>query len=142
MIPRVFNTLSLLSAALAVCLIVLGVWTLGVDPRDYCVSINDTFHVGACRGRVEFFNNREYGPYHGSIVSLSDGSEFAERQGFGDAFGIYYRYFRRADSGAVLWTLSVSLAYPLIVLALLPATWAWLRWRARGASSHAIGGCH
>ena len=60
-------------------------------------------------GRVEFFNDEEYGPYHGSIIALTSHDWpperiFSKQQAFGDICGIYYRYFRWADSGAVLWT--------------------------------------
>jgi hypothetical protein len=126
---RIFNTLSLISALLVACTVVSWPWSYKTDPRVDRLSIGDSFHVGVYRGRLEFFSLK-IGPYHGSTISLGDGSEIS-RWGFGDAYGIYYRYFRWADSGAVLWTLSVSLSYPMIVFAVLPTIWGWKRWRAK-----------
>ena len=132
---RIFNTISLISAVLLVCTISLGTWSFWTDPRTDCLSMGDEFHVAVQYGRVSFFNVKNYGPYHGSIISLSSSKDsadgvFAVRRGFGDACGIYYRYFRWAESGDVLWTLSVSLVYPLILFAVLPTVWTLRRWRA------------
>jgi hypothetical protein len=132
----ILNTLSLISAILLACTVFLWVWSFWTDPRKDCVSLSGNFHVAVENGRASFFNMKDYGPYHGSVISLSSGEEtaysaFAERRGFGDTLGIYYRYFRWADSGIILWTLSVTLLYPMIVFSLLPLTWAWKRWRAK-----------
>ena len=124
---RLFSVLPLISATLLACTAILWPWSFWTDPRRDCLSFSDDFHGAVQYGRVSFFNVKEYGPYHGSIISLGDGREFAEQRGFGDTAGIYYRYFRWADSGAVLWTLSVSLAYPLVGFAVLPLVWAWKR---------------
>jgi hypothetical protein len=136
MIRRIFNALSLISAIFLTCTIILWAWSFWTDPRKECLSFSENFHVAVENGRVSFFNVKDYGPYHGSVISLSSGEEtayssFAERRGFGDTLGIYYRYFRWADSGIILWTLSVTLLYPMIVLAVLPTIWAWKRWRAK-----------
>jgi hypothetical protein len=135
MLRRVFNTLSMISASFLACMVLLWVWSFWTDPRkDYfSLSFSDDFHVAVLNGRVEFFNVKDYGPYHGSIIGIAGVTKFAERRGFGDAYGIYYRYFRWAESEAVLWTLSVNLLYPLIVFAALPTIWAWLWWRAKSS---------
>src|SRR5271157_3829938 len=135
MFRRIFNTLSLFSAILLACTIILWAWSFWTDPRKDCVSFSGNFHVAVENGRVSFFNVKDYGPYHGSLISLSSAQgpafpAFAERRGFGDTLGVYYRYFRWADSGIVLWTLSVTLLYPMVVFAMLPTIWAWKRWRA------------
>ena len=83
---------------------------------------------------MSFFSDKEYGPYHGSIIAVTSPEWpikriFSKQRAFGDFCGIYYRYFRWADSGNVLWTLSVSLFYPMIVFAVLPTIWGWKRWR-------------
>ena len=84
-------------------------------------------------GRIVFFNNVEYGPYHGSIIQISDDNGVAhpriERTGFGDTWGIYYRHLRWSKSGDVIWTAAISLVYPLAVFSILPVTWGWCRWR-------------
>ena len=129
MIHRIFNTLSLISALLMACTVILWAWSFWTDPYKSNLSASNAFHIGLYDGRVEFFSDK-FGPYHGSIIALTSPERpieriFAERRGFGDTAGIYYRYFRWANSGAVLWTLSVSLFYPMIVFAVLPLTWTW-----------------
>jgi hypothetical protein len=136
---RIFNALSLLSTILLACTIILWVWSFWADSRNDFLSVSDNCHIGFFDGHIDFFSDR-HGPYHGSVISLSSGEEtafsaFAERRGFGDTLGIYYRYFRWADSGIVLWTLSVTLLYPMIVFLVLPISWAWKRQRARATSA-------
>ena len=132
--PRIFDTLSLISAILLACTIILWPWSFWAEPGKDYLSFTDEFHVGVYRGRLDLFNS-EY-PYHGSIIAITSLERpieriFSERRAFGDTVGIYYRYFCWADSGAVLWTLSVSLLYPLIVFAVLPTIWGWKWWRVR-----------
>jgi hypothetical protein len=136
MTRRIFNTLSLISALLLICTFFLWIWSFWTDPRKDCLSFGRDFHVAVEYGRASFFNNKEYGPYHGSVITLSSSTwpaerTFSEQGWFGDAYGVYYRYFRWAGSGAVLWTLGVSLLYPMIALAVLPVAWLWLWWRVR-----------
>lgn len=133
MIRRVFNTLSLVSAILLACTVFLWAWSFWTNPYKTNLSTSNVFHIGLYDGRVEFFSDK-FGPYRGGIIALTSPEWPAERifskqWGFGDICGIYYRYFRWADSGAVLWTLSMSLFYPMIVFAVLPAIslWSWRR---------------
>ena len=133
MCRRIFNTLPPISAVLFVCIALLWAWSLWADPERDRLSLTPRFHVGVYNGRMDFFNDRN-GPYHGSVISLIGFRAFAECRGFGDTCGIYYRYFRWADSGAVLWTLSVSLAYPLVIFAVLPTICVWKRWRRAARS--------
>lgn len=60
-------------------------------------------------------------------IGLVGDESAVERRAFGDTLGIYYRYFRWTVSGATLWTLSVSLVYPLAMFTVLPLVWAWRR---------------
>ena len=129
MMRRVFNVACLASAILFGCTIVVWLWTYNIDPRDVGVSVSDTFHVSVTRGWMFFYNDAEYGPYRGSIIALDGDGVFAKEQRFGPRFGVYWRYFRWAESGAVLWTAAVTLLYPLALFAVLPATWVWWRWR-------------
>jgi hypothetical protein len=90
------------------------------------VSLSTDVHLCVIRGRLAIYNNADYGPYCGSIIALGDRAghtspEFLERTGFGDTWGIYYRYFRTAEW--TLWTLKVSLMYPIIIFAALPVVW-------------------
>ena len=50
--------------------VVLVALSLSLNPWDHRVSLTDEFHIGLWRGRVVFFNDAEYGPYRGSIISL------------------------------------------------------------------------
>jgi hypothetical protein len=71
------------------------------------------------------FNDQEYGPYGGSIITFADGegrSALEVNTGF-DCPGIYYRYFRFRQIQYELWTLMVSLWYPLVVFGLLLGCW-------------------
>jgi len=127
-----FNTLSLISALLLVCTVVLWAWSFWTDPHWDYLSFNDNSHVGFFDGRIDFFSDRD-GPYHpGSAISLSGHAEISERRAFGDRYGIFYRYLRLTDS-TVLFTLNVSLLYAMIVFAGLPVAWAWRRWRTKTA---------
>jgi hypothetical protein len=131
---RLLNTIAILCAVpLTISLLILLVAPF-LDPAENHVSFGRTFHVSAeCRkfdSRIVFFNDSEYGPYCGSVIGLSDddGNVYPplERQlGFGNTWGIYYRYFRWSD--ATLWTLTVSLWYPIVVLS---AIVIGIKWRA------------
>jgi hypothetical protein len=129
MFRHLFDTLSLISVVLLGCTLCLWVWSFWADPQKESLSFNRSLHVGVFQGRVEFFNIKEYGPYHGSIIAL-DGIPI-EQRGFGNAYGVYYRHFRWVDSGAVLWTLSVTLVYSMVAFVVLPIIWAGKRWRAK-----------
>jgi hypothetical protein len=54
--------------------------------------------------------------------------EFEGRDTFGDFLGIYYRHFRWVGE-ATLWTLRVSLWYPVVLSGVLPAYWVFHHWR-------------
>jgi len=76
--------------------------------------------------RLAFFNDSEYGPYRGSIIGMldEDGNvqpPLEQQVGFGDTWGIYYRYFRW--SFGTLWTLAFSLWYLVGVFCVLPLVW-------------------
>ncbi|HUO07315.1 MAG TPA: hypothetical protein VM008_03215 [Phycisphaerae bacterium] len=96
--------------------------------------------------RLHVFNDRR-GPYNGGIVALA-GSYPGDPKtptgvGVGDAAGVYFRYICWPD-GHILWTLSVSLVYPLTVFAILPLLWLNRRsriWR-RGFPVNANGPTH
>ena len=105
-----------------------------ISPWDHYLSFGDGSHVSVWgRGidsRIVFFNDAEYGPYRGSIIGFrdADGKVFPplERaEAFGDSWGIYYRYFEWSDSK--LWTLMVTLWYPIAFFAIMPSI-GLLRW--------------
>jgi hypothetical protein len=136
MANRAFSIASLVSAVLLGCTALLWLSAFVLDPWSNRLSVTGDFHIavwGGCDGpplgRLVFFNDKRYGPYRGSIISVSGYKEPAEVRCWGDAFGVYYRYFRWSGSGATLWTLMISLAYPLAMFSFLPAGWLWVRWR-------------
>jgi hypothetical protein len=92
-----------------------------IDPRVNFIKIGPSNYVTlVARGfdcRLAFFNDPNAGPYQGSIVSISGGSEVTTTA-FGDSFGIYYRRFEWTDRS--LFTLSVSLLYAIAGFAILP----------------------
>lgn len=131
MTARVSNLALMASAVFAVGVLLLSLMMRFAAPRDFRLSLTPALHFAVSNargsaglGRVEIFNDAEYGPYRGSIIGLvgADGKidppldcEIA----WGDAWGMYYRYFRWRD-GRILWTLSVSRWYPLLAAAALP----------------------
>lgn len=114
--------------------VILFALSFGVNPWDQRISFTDDFHVGLLRGRIVFFNDVACGPYQGSIIGLVDGDGNVypplEREiNWGDSLGVYVRYFRWTDS--TLWTLTVSLLWPLGIFGLPCAFWMFLCWRRR-----------
>ena len=139
MMGRIFNIASLIFAAMLACTMLLWLSAFVVNPWDHSLSVTSDFHVGIWGGfdglpvgNVVFFNNKEYGPYRGSIITLSgdDGGlpPSLQATAWGPAYGVYYRHFHWLDSGTNLWTLMVSLAYPFALFSVLPVAWLWCRW--------------
>ena len=95
-----------------------------LNPWDHYVSFSPSFHVGVWGRwldlRLVFFNEAGYGPYRGSIIDLEGASPFDRKIFVGDTWGVYYRYFHYR-TGETLWTLMVSVWYPLAIFALAPA---------------------
>jgi hypothetical protein len=100
------------------------------------ISLSPNLHVsvgGLGFFGIELFNCAECGPYRGSIVAIDGGGPTTE--GF-DAPGIYYRLHRYAvgdlifPNGFEWWTLRISIWYPLVITAILPAIWLPRRLRA------------
>jgi hypothetical protein len=132
---RLFNITAAVST-IAFCVIVIAWIAAGrVDPRKQFISLSTTCHVTIdARGadaRLEVFNDASYGPYSGSIIAIAGDPNRPKVSGVGDVAGIYYRMIRWPN-GASLWTLSLSLAYPLVVATVLPALWVIRRSRHRG----------
>lgn len=101
----------------------LAVSTFWINAYDHHLSLTDEFHVGvgnyspSFHPRFVVFNNTDYGPYRGSLIGLSDGQGGIvggplQMRYFGDTAGIYYRWFLWPD-GVILWTLMISLWYPI-----------------------------
>jgi len=107
---------------------------------------------------LEIFNDSQYGPYSGSIIALSDDKHppkavwdwrVSENYGVGKEYifdgkgaiqvtgtgadfpGIYYRHFQWPNTSQPLWTLMVSLWYPLFIFSILPSVWILRRCHLR-----------
>jgi hypothetical protein len=128
---RMLKAASIISTLLLVLTLIFCVASIWINPWNYRLSLSNNFHLGVWGQtfdiRLVIFNDAEYGPYRGSIISVSDGqgNEFPKvdrKIGFGDTAGVYYRYFRWPDS-TVLWTLMISLWYFVALFAILPTLW-------------------
>ena len=132
MANRLFNVAAALSA-LAFCLVALA-WILAgiVEPRRQHLSFSSRFHLSIlARGadaRMVIFNDASYGPYRGSIIGIAGNPNNPKVSGVGDVAGVYYRHIRWPD-GESLWTLALSLAYPLLLAGVLPVAWLIRRTR-------------
>lgn len=126
--------------------------------QDFHVSVWKGFS-GDTLGRLVIFNDAEYGPYRGSIMRLSEENTQETQSGwhagdydFGqiiytnrddtidklkacDLPGIYFRHWKIHDQVRPLWTLMVSLWYPLVLFSLLPIIWIFHQWRLRCSKS-------
>ena len=114
------------SAILAILIAATWLSAIFFDLSQHRISWSPTCHLNIeARGidaRVNVFNDVEYGPYGGSIIYIEGMPNRPTMTGFGDTAGIYYRFIQWPDGGT-LWTLSVSLAYPLLVTLFLPVVW-------------------
>ncbi|MBN1908231.1 MAG: hypothetical protein JW818_00700 [Pirellulales bacterium] len=137
---KIVTLMSTVMLAISVLLFLLG---YVISPWDHFLSFGDDCHVGVWgRGldsRIVFFNDAEEGPYCGSIIGLVDADgnvqpPLEREAAFGDAWGIYYRYFQWSDS--TLWTLTVTLWYPIAVFTIiLVVSLLWWTRRHRSASA-------
>jgi hypothetical protein len=135
----------------------LNPWDHKVSLGKIHVGVWEGFS-GDTLGRLVIFNDAKYGPYRGSIVSLANEKypskpvwvwRIGENYGIGkendfdgkgeielteiaaDFPGIYYRHFQRPNEPQPLWTLMMSLWYPLFLFSILPVIWIICRWRSR-----------
>jgi len=83
--------------------------------------------------RLELFNDAKFGPYHGQILDVAVPEGYPPRPGvkwvgFGETAGIYFRWIRWPN-GRLVWTLALSLMYPLLASAVIPFIWLARRYR-------------
>ncbi len=140
----------MISTVLFVITALLFVAEKSINPWDHYLSFGDKFHVsiwdlGGRDSRIAFFSNGEYGPYRGSMIGFvgADGKldpPLKRKEGFGDSWGIYYRLFEWHDASlwpdTKLWTLMVSLWYPMAAFAVMPSIglWRWIKCRSTSSA--------
>ncbi len=133
---KAFRIATLVSTLLLACSLALFIAGWHVDAYNHSIHVRDDFHIGLVHRDfdtgIAFFSD-EFGPYNGGVIALTakgDPSPFEKKLGF-DAWGIYYRYFkfRIVDPGRVLWTLRISLWYPIAVFSILPSIWLARKYR-------------
>jgi hypothetical protein len=130
MLRRAFNLASVVSAVLLGITLVLSAASFVFYTPDYHLSLSDGFHVGLCTfgdewvGRVAFYNNAEYGPYRGSLLFLEEPPPMPRRVDFRCRYRICYCDYLWED-GVALWTLIISLWYPIVLFGTLPLIWGW-----------------
>lgn len=120
-----------ISAVLFLCTIACFVARGVTNPWKSALHVTSRFHIGVLArngldSRLCVYDD-PYGPYNGGTISLSparSGPDPLAPKVFsiGDSWGVYYRHITWHD-GAVLWTLQLSLWYPLIVFGILPLIW-------------------
>ena len=146
---------ALFAVALWLATFAVSPWDHRVSLTDrFHVSVWSGFS-GDTLGRLVIFNDAKYGPYRGSIMAIGGEGTHEEFSGlrisdydFGritftnrngtidrlrlcDLPGIYFRHFDIHDQAHTLWTIMISLWYPLVVFSILPAAWLFRRWRSR-----------
>jgi hypothetical protein len=133
---RLLNFGAILSLASYVLLAALAAAPARESPFVLRAPSADAVRAEVSDGKFSVFNRGL--PYRGSIIGVRHGGPPHEITF--DSVGIYFRYFRLTDA-SVWWTLTVPLAYPLVIGAASPVCWvvAWRR-RTRAAAGPRIAG--
>jgi hypothetical protein len=125
---RMFKTFAYVSAILFWGFMGLSAytWLGGPNPRtdesgiQWSYTSLGNLHVTVTSdwgGNLVFFNGEA--PYTGSVVSLAGDKSVVERGLTG--LGIYFRLIEYTSKNETWWTFMISLWYPVIILAILPA---------------------
>lgn len=85
------------------------------------IAVTPRFRVGVFDGGLWFHSDEL--PYRGSTIAISGSSSQAIRSKGFDLPGVYYRHFRFPLEPEPLWTLRLSLDYPLLISAIFPLLW-------------------
>lgn len=113
--------------------VLLFMISAAMTPYEQKVDLPSGGYVGIGRGYISFFSDAQ-GPYHGSIIALTDGNSPPkyDRSGF-DFPGIYYRWFDFRLG--TLWTLTFSLLFPIALAAIPAELWLVRRMTHRSEAS-------
>jgi hypothetical protein len=137
-----FNIFVVCSTILLLLFLATCLFAGNVDPIKRHLSLSHGCHLSIDTSlfgpSFEIFNDADYGPYRGSIIEVTGPRHSLQVKATGFIFpGIYYRLFRWPN-GTSLWTVSLSLVYPLLFSAILPVV-AFARYVRRRRE---IGGGH
>jgi len=67
--------------------------------------------------------------YDFGVITFTNPNSTIDRLRLCDLPGIYFRHFNIHDQAHTLWTIMISLWYPLFLFSILPAVWIFRRWR-------------
>jgi len=93
-----------------------------LDMRKHGVAVTPSFHFGLFGGGAWFYSDEW--PYHGSALTIEKQPPVSHGLDFP---GVYYRYFR--FSAHTTWSFMLSLWYPIVLFAIMPALWLFHRRR-------------
>jgi hypothetical protein len=85
-----------------------------VHGGGYALSLGPQFHISLTQGSLVFYSDTDYGPYRGSILFVDAPPPGFKARKYGLQWGIYFRDFYWPN-GDRLWTLMVSLWYPILL---------------------------
>lgn len=106
-----------LSAFSGVCLLILSAIGPHIDVGRYKLSLGSSLTMGLHRGQIVIYGDPAMGPYQGSLVGLTNG-QWPKVQG-GHRAGLGYVDLRWPS--LKIWTVYISLVYPAMLCAMLPA---------------------
>jgi hypothetical protein len=161
-VTRLRKISTIVSAVLCGLLVALCAASYCLNRSVQCIRVTPSFHLGFSDGGAYFFSHDQ--PWLDGIISLADTNapkEVVRSWHIGDYYGFYHSSSverHGADSGLLtvtifnlpgsrfrevsyfwenrpIWTFLVSLWYPILLLAILPALWFYRR-RHFGFGSH------
>jgi hypothetical protein len=117
---------ALASLLIPLLLVLLSTVTRKVGDFYGGAPLAPRLHVGVFYGGLWFHSDSL--PYMGSTLFIGDARSRATRKRGLDFPGLYYRFFQFPDQAEPLWTLRVSLLYPLAASAMCPLVWLFRFW--------------
>lgn len=124
---RILATCAAASVVIAVGLVMFSALSRDVNGFTGGFPLARSFHVGVFDGALWFHSHSL--PYTGGTLAMvREGFPSPRTTGF-DFPGVYYRFIRLSLNPEPLWTLRLSLAYPVILSLVLPLLWLRRLWR-------------
>jgi hypothetical protein len=134
---RLFNYAALFSSLCYGVLVIAWKSADGFNSWTHFITLAPGLHLTLTTrdggANLAFFNDGRLGPYLGGTLGItSKGSQHPTqiRDTQFDAIGVYFRLIRW-PSGPKIWTVTLSLWYPLALCAILPTMWIIRRRRER-----------